>query len=58
MAGKTNIDTTGQACLIGLAEHLEEYAYNNFELREASKPAQARAHFIGSNMKAAIAKCR
>ena len=53
MAGKTNIDTI--KLLIGLAEHLEEYAYNNFELREASV-SQVRAHFIGSNMKAAIAK--
>jgi hypothetical protein len=53
MGGKTNIDTT--KTLIGLAEHLEEWAYNNIELREASV-SQVRAHFIGQNMKAAVAK--
>jgi hypothetical protein len=53
MAGKTNIDTI--KLLIGLAEHLEEWCHNNFELREASV-GQVRSHFIGRNMKAAIAK--
>lgn len=53
MAGKTNIDTI--KTLIGLAEHLEEWAYNRVELREASV-SQVRAHFIGRNMKANIAK--
>ena len=53
MAGKTNIDTI--KTLIGLAEHLEEWAYNRVELREASV-SQVRSHFIGRNMKANIAK--
>jgi hypothetical protein len=53
MAGKTNIDTI--KLLIGLAEHLEEWAYDRIELREASV-SQVRAHFIGQNLKSAIAK--
>lgn len=53
MHGKTNIDTVKM--LIGYAEHLEEYCHGKFELREATV-AQVRAHFLGSNMKAAIAK--
>jgi crossover junction endodeoxyribonuclease RuvC len=53
MAGKTNIDTI--KLLIGLAENLEEWSYNHIELREASV-SQVRSHFIGQNMKAAIAK--
>jgi hypothetical protein len=55
MAGKTNIDTI--KLLIGLAEHLEEWCYDHFELREASV-SQVRSHFIGQNMKAALAKPR
>ena len=53
MGGKTNIDTI--KLLIGLAEHLEEWAHNNIDLREASV-SQVRSHFLGQNMKAAIAK--
>ena len=53
MGGKTNIETT--RLLMGLAEHLEEWAYGKTELREATV-SQVRAHFIGSNMKAKIAK--
>lgn len=52
MHGKTNIDTI--RLLTGFAEHLEEWAYDKFELREATV-AQVRAHFIGSNMKSALA---
>ena len=53
LGGKTNIDTT--KLLFGLCEHLEEWAYQKFELREASV-AQVRAHFIGRNMAGKIAK--
>jgi hypothetical protein len=53
MQGKTNIDTI--KVLTGLAEHLEEWAYERVELREASV-AQVRAHFLGRNMKSAVAK--
>ena len=53
MGGRTNIETT--RLLFGLAEHLEEWCYGKTELREATV-AQVRAHFIGSNMKASIAK--
>src|SRR6187399_848697 len=53
MGGKTNIETIKM--LIGLAEHLEEWAHNKFELREATT-AQVRSHFLGQNMKSAIAK--
>ena len=53
MGGKTNIDTT--RLLFGLAEHLEEWCYERVELRQATV-SQVRAHFIGSNMKAKIAK--
>jgi hypothetical protein len=53
MHGKTNINTI--KVLMGLAEHLEEWAYNKFELREATV-AQVRAHFIGQNFKSKIAK--
>ena len=53
MAGKTNIDTT--RLLFGLVAHLEEWAHHKTELREATV-SQVRAHFIGSNMKAKIAK--
>ena len=53
MAGKTNINTI--KLLIGLAEHLEEWADGLCELREASV-SQVRTHFIGRNMKAAVAK--
>ena len=53
MQGKTNISTIKM--LIGLGEQLEEWAYEKIELREASV-AQVRAHFIGSNMKASLAK--
>ena len=53
MGGRTNIETT--RLLFGLAEHLEEFCYSRFELREATV-SQVRSHFIGSNMKAKIAK--
>jgi hypothetical protein len=54
MAGRTNIDTIKLLC--GLAEHLEMWAYGKgIELREASV-GQVRCHFIGQNLKAAIAK--
>jgi len=53
MHGRTNISTI--KLLIGLAEHLEEWAYDRVELREATV-AQVRAHFIGKNMKSALAK--
>jgi hypothetical protein len=54
MAGKTNINTI--KLLMGLAEHLEEWAYGSeIELREASV-SQVRAHFIGQNLKSKIAK--
>lgn len=53
MQGKTNIDTL--KLLSGLAEHLEEWCHGKCELREATV-AQVRSHFIGSNMKAKIAK--
>jgi hypothetical protein len=55
MHGKTNINTIKM--LMGFAEHLEEWCYNRVELREATV-AQVRAHFLGSNMKSAIAKPR
>jgi len=53
MMGKTNVETI--KTLMGLAEHLEEWAYNKVELREATV-SQVRCHFIGQNMKASIAK--
>jgi hypothetical protein len=53
MKRKTNYDT--QMLLIGLAEHLEEWAHDRIELREARVPA-IRHHFIGGNYKSAIAK--
>jgi len=53
MSGKTNIDTTRM--LMGLSEHLEEWAYGKTELSEATV-SQVRCHFLGSNMKAKIAK--
>jgi len=53
MMGRTNISTI--KFLIGLCEHLEEWCYEKFELREASVQ-QVRAHFIGGNFKSAIAK--
>ena len=53
MAGKTNIETIKM--LIGLTEHLEEWCHNKVELREATT-AQVRAHFLGMNLKSAIAK--
>lgn len=53
MGGKTNVETL--KLLSGLAEHLEEWCYNVTELREASV-SQVRSHFIGQNVKAAIAK--
>lgn len=52
---KTNFDT--MKFLIGLAEHLEEWAYDRFDLREA-RVAAVRQHFIGANLKSAIAKPR
>jgi hypothetical protein len=52
-AGKTNIGTT--RLLIGLCEHLEEWAHGRVELSEV--PVwQVRAHFIGRNFKSATAK--
>ena len=53
MSGKTNIDTIKR--LMGLAEHLEEWAEDKIELREASV-SQVRAHFLGRNMKSKEAK--
>jgi hypothetical protein len=54
MQGRTNKDTL--KLLMGLAEHLEEWAYDRFELREAAVQ-QVRAHFIGvSNLRSAAAK--
>ena len=53
MAGKTNIDTI--KLLIGLGEHLEEWCRDKVELREA-RVADVRTHFIGRNMKSAMAK--
>jgi hypothetical protein len=53
MSGRTNIDTI--RLLVGLAEYLEGWSYDRFELREASV-SQVRAHFLGRNMKSAIAK--
>lgn len=53
MGGRTNIETT--RLLFGLAEHLEEWASGKTDLREATV-SQVRSHFIGSNMKAKIAK--
>ena len=53
MGGKTNIDTTRM--LVGLAEHVEEWAYGKAELREATT-SQVRCHFLGQNFKAKIAK--
>jgi hypothetical protein len=53
MSGRTNIDTI--KLLIGMCEHLEEWAEGTVELREASV-AQVRSHFIGKNFKAALAK--
>jgi hypothetical protein len=51
--GKTKQDTT--RLLVGLAEHLEEWAHEKVELREATA-SQVRCHFIGQNVKAKIAK--
>jgi len=53
MAGKTNIDTI--KLLMGLAEHLEEWCHGKAELHEA-RVAAVRVHFIGQNMKSAMAK--
>lgn len=53
MGGRTHVDTTKM--LFGLSEHLEEWAYEKFELREASV-SQVRSHFIGGNFKSKIAK--
>jgi hypothetical protein len=53
MAGRTNISTIKLLC--GMCENLENWTYGKIELREASV-SQVRCHFIGQNMKAAIAK--
>jgi hypothetical protein len=53
MAGRTNIETI--KLLIGLTEHLEEWCHGWMELREATT-AQVRAHFLGQNLKSAVAK--
>jgi hypothetical protein len=53
MGGQTNLNTI--KLLVGLAEHLEEWAYQKVELRQASV-AEVRSHFIGRNLKSAIAK--
>lgn len=55
MYGRTNIETIKR--LIGLCEHLEEWADGVCELREASVQ-QVRAHFIGRNIKSAMAKAQ
>ena len=51
--GSTSLDTI--KLLVGLCERLEEYCHGRVELREASI-AQVRSHFIGRNLKSAIAK--
>ena len=53
MSGRTNIDTV--RLLTGLAEHLEEWAYEVCNLREAAVK-DVRVHFIGRNLKSKIAK--
>ena len=53
MSGRTNIETI--RTLIGLAEHLEEWAHNRIELKEATV-SSVRVHFIGANLKSAFAK--
>jgi hypothetical protein len=53
LGGKTNLGTT--KLLFGLCEHLEEWAWQKFPLREATA-SQVRCHFIGRNLKSAIAK--
>ena len=53
MAGRTNIETI--RLLMGLAENLEEWCLGKVELRE-SRVSDVRVHFIGSNMKSALAK--
>ena len=54
MQGRTNINTI--KLLIGMCEHLEEWCYGKFELREA-KIGEIRAFFLGTNkIKSAQAK--
>lgn len=53
MKGRTNVATT--KFLFGLSEHLEEWAYNRVELREATV-SQVRCHFITRNMASAEAE--
>ena len=53
MAGRTRIETI--KLLVGLTEHLEEWCHRKVELREA-RVADVRVHFIGANMKSALAK--
>ena len=53
MAGRTNIDTI--KLLMGLTEHLEEWALDRFELTEATT-SQVRSHFLGRNLESKIAK--
>jgi len=55
MAGRTNIETI--KLLVGLGELLEEWCHDVVELREA-RVADVRVHFIGQNMKSAMAKQR
>ena len=51
----TNVETIKK--LIGLTEHLEEWAYDRVELREANVQ-QIRQHFIGESPKSHEAKER
>jgi hypothetical protein len=53
MQGRTNANTI--KLLMGMAEHLEEWCYDQIELREASV-AQVRTHFLGQNFKRDIAR--
>ena len=52
-SGRTTIDNV--KWLIGICEHLEEMAYENYELREA-RVSDVRNYFIGHNPKREIAK--
>jgi crossover junction endodeoxyribonuclease RuvC len=53
MQGKTNVETL--RLLGGLPAILEEWCVNKVDLCEATV-AQVRAHFVGSNMRAKIAR--
>jgi hypothetical protein len=53
MHGQTNVDVIKK--LIGMCEHLEEWAHDKIELREANVQ-QIRQHFIGCSPKREEAK--